>query len=144
MKDAKNVTITDSEWIVMRAIWTMGHATSRELIDAMNELEGWSASTTKTLLHRLIQKQAVAQHGSSRPFTYKPAVGEKESMAAAADDLFDHMCAMRAGSTIAGVIQSRELSRADDFISLRMLATLRVVVSALLKLTGERRISIPR
>ncbi|MZU09605.1 CopY/TcrY family copper transport repressor, partial [Bifidobacterium longum] len=25
----------------------------------------------------------------------------------------DHMCAMRAGSTIAGVIQSRELSRAD-------------------------------
>ena len=55
MKDAKNVTITDSEWMVMRAIWTMGHATSRELIDAMNELEGWSASTTKTLLHRLIQ-----------------------------------------------------------------------------------------
>ena len=54
--DAKNVTITDSEWMVMRAIWTMGHATSRELIDAMNELEGWSASTTKTLLHRLIQK----------------------------------------------------------------------------------------
>ena len=54
--DTKNVTITDSEWMVMRAIWTMGHATSRELIDAMNELEGWSASTTKTLLHRLIQK----------------------------------------------------------------------------------------
>ena len=105
MKDAKNVTITDSEWMVMRAIWTMGHATSREIIDAMNELEGWSASTTKTLLHRLIQKQAVAQHGGSRPFTYKPVVGEKESMAAAADDLF--------GSTIAGVIQSRELSRAD-------------------------------
>lgn len=65
MKDAKNVTITDSEWMVMRAIWTMGHATSRELIDAMNELEGWSASTTKTLLHRLIQKQAVAQHSGS-------------------------------------------------------------------------------
>ena len=40
MKDAKNVTITDSEWMVMKVIWTMGHATSRELIDAMNELEG--------------------------------------------------------------------------------------------------------
>ena len=39
MKDPKNATITDSEWMVMRAIWTMGHATSRELIDAMNELE---------------------------------------------------------------------------------------------------------
>lgn len=40
MKDAKNETITDSEWEVMRAIWTMGQTTSRELIDAMNQLQG--------------------------------------------------------------------------------------------------------
>ena len=33
--------------MVTRAIWTMGHATSRELIDAMNELEGWSAQQSK-------------------------------------------------------------------------------------------------
>lgn len=57
MIDAKNVTITDSEWEVMRAIWTMGQPTSRELIDAMAELQGWSDSTTKTLLHRLIKKR---------------------------------------------------------------------------------------
>ena len=44
MIDAKNVTITDSEWEVMRAIWTMGSTSSRELIDAMNELQGWSDS----------------------------------------------------------------------------------------------------
>lgn len=113
MIDAKNVTITDSEWEVMRAIWTMGQATSRELIDAMNELEGWSDSTTKTLLHRLIKKNAVEQIGESRPFTFKAVVGEKESMSAAADDLFDHMCAMRAGSTIAQVIKTRELSKSD-------------------------------
>ena len=100
MIDAKNVTITDSEWEVMRAIWTMGQATSRELIDAMHELKGWSDSTTKTLLHRLIKKNAVEQTGDSRPYTFKPVVGEKESMSAAADDLFDHMCAMRAGSTL--------------------------------------------
>ncbi|MBV0930213.1 CopY/TcrY family copper transport repressor [Lentilactobacillus sp. IMAU92037] len=113
MKDAKNETITDSEWEVMRAIWTMGKTTSRELIDAMNQLQGWSDSTTKTLLHRLINKGAVVQSGTSRPFVFKPIVGEKESMAAAATDLFDHMCAMRAGSTIAGVIKTRELSQAD-------------------------------
>src|SRR5699024_12815624 len=101
--------------MVMRAIWTMGHATSRELIDAMNELEGWSASTTKTLLHRLIQKQAVAQHGGSRPFTYKPVVGEKESMAVAADDLFDHMCAMRSEERRVGK-ELRYQRGVDDYI----------------------------
>ncbi|WP_375711574.1 BlaI/MecI/CopY family transcriptional regulator [Lactobacillus delbrueckii] len=71
------------------------------------------SSTTKTLLHRSIQKQAVAQHGGSRPFTYKPVVGEKESMASAADDLFDHIVCDAGWFNIAGVIQSRELSWAD-------------------------------
>ena len=60
MKDAKNVTITDSEWMVMRAIWTMGHATSRELIDAMNELEGWSAPSTNNQLVSIIYLSPVA------------------------------------------------------------------------------------
>lgn len=122
MIDAKNVTITDSEWEVMRAIWTMGQPTSRELIDAMAELQGWSDSTTKTLLHRLIKKEAVEQVGDTRPYTFEPVVCEKESMSAAADDLFDHMCAMRAGSTIAQVIKTRELSKKDIAELQRILA----------------------
>ncbi|MBT9054043.1 hypothetical protein ACXO0A_08060 [Lactobacillus delbrueckii subsp. bulgaricus] len=78
----------------------MGHATSRELIDAMNELEGWSAQQPKRYFTGRFKNRRLWQHGGSRPFTYKLVVGEKESMAAAADDLFDHMCAMRAGSTL--------------------------------------------
>ncbi|GHP14583.1 transcriptional regulator [Lentilactobacillus fungorum] len=113
MIDAKNVTISDSEWEVMRALWTMGKPTSRELIDAMAGLKGWSASTTKTLLHRLIEKGAVNKIGAARPFVYQAEVGEAPSMVAAANDLFDHMCAMRAGATIASVIESRELSKND-------------------------------
>ncbi len=88
MIDAKHVTITDSEWEVMRAIWTMGQTTSRELIDTMNQLEGWSDSTTKTLLHRLIKKGAVEQTGASRPFTLSQWLVKKGiKCRTAADDL---------------------------------------------------------
>ena len=67
MEDPKNVTITDSEWMVMRAIWTMGHATSRELIDAMNELEGWSAQQSKRYFtgrfkNRRLRSMAAVDH----------------------------------------------------------------------------------
>lgn len=118
MIDAKDVTISDSEWEVMRAIWTLNKVTSRQLIDTMNQARGWSDSTTKTLLHRLIKKHAVSQLGDQRPYEYQAVVGEQDSMAAAATDLFDHMCAMRAGSTIADVIQSREFSQ-DDIANLQ-------------------------
>jgi len=113
MIDAKNVTISDSEWTVMRVIWTLHQVTSRQLIDMMHETQGWSNSTTKTLLARLIKKEAVKQIGEHRPFVFEPAVTEKESMATAAIDLFDRMCAMRAGETIEQVINSRELSKDD-------------------------------
>ncbi|EEI71493.1 MAG: CopY/TcrY family copper transport repressor [Lactobacillus sp.] len=113
MIDAKDVAISDSEWEVMRAIWTLKHVTSRQLIDVMSSARGWSESTTKTLLHRLITKDAVVRVGDGRPFEYEPAVDERDSMGAAAVNLFDHMCAMRAGDTLVKVIDSRDLSQSD-------------------------------
>ncbi len=118
MIDAKEVAISDSEWEVMRAIWTLKRVTSRELIKVMDESRGWSESTTKTFLHRLVTKNAVHQVDASRPYKYEPAVDERDSMSAAANNLFDHMCAMRAGDTLAKVIQSRDLSQ-DDIANLQ-------------------------
>ena len=120
MIDAKDVTISDSEWEVMRAVWTLKRVTSRQLIDAMASARGWSESTTKTLLHRLITKEAVVRVGTGRPFEYQPAVFEKDSMGAAAVNLFDHMCAMRAGGALLDVVRSRELSK-DDIKQLQTL-----------------------
>lgn len=120
MIDAKDVTISDSEWEVMRAIWTLKRVTSRQLIEAMASAQKWSESTTKTLLHRLITKKAVTRVGSGRPFEYEPAVDERDSMGKAAVNLFDHMCAMRAGDALAAVIKSRDLSR-DDIKNLQAL-----------------------
>ncbi|MDH5106777.1 CopY/TcrY family copper transport repressor [Lentilactobacillus diolivorans] len=120
MIDAKEVTISDSEWEVMRAIWTLKRVTSHELIGLMDKARGWSESTTKTLLNRLIKKNAVQKIGTGRPFSYAPAVGEQDSMTAAANDLFDHMCAMQAGTTLANVIESRDLSQ-DDIKNLQQI-----------------------
>ncbi len=40
--------ISDAEWEVMRAVWTLGAVTSRKLIDVLAEKMGWKAATTKT------------------------------------------------------------------------------------------------
>lgn len=113
MIDEQQIAITDSEWELMRAVWTLKRVSSRQLITIMEEERQWADSTTKTLLRRLIKKGAITPVGDARPYDYVPAVKEQASMDAAAVRLFDQMCAMRAGSAVAAVINSRELSQAD-------------------------------
>lgn len=120
MIDEQQVAITDSEWDLMRAVWTLKRVTSRQLIEIMETEREWAPSTTKTMLRRLIKKNAISQVGDTRPFDYVPAVREQQSMDAAAVRLFDSMCAMRTGSAVAAVIQSRELSQ-DDIANLQQI-----------------------
>lgn len=113
MLDEQHVAITDSEWELMRAVWTLHRVSTRQLIDIMQKERHWADSTTKTMLRRLIKKGAITQVGETRPYDYVPAVKEQDSMDTAAQDLFDHMCAMRTGNTLAAVIENRDLSQAD-------------------------------
>lgn len=45
-------TMTASEWEVMRIIWTLGEATSRQLIRILGQKNKWSPSTVKTQIGR--------------------------------------------------------------------------------------------
>lgn len=55
----EELPITSSEWEVMRIIWTMGQATSNEVVHLLLNKMAWKASTVKTLISRLMQKKNV-------------------------------------------------------------------------------------
>ncbi|KRL81826.1 hypothetical protein FC36_GL001421 [Ligilactobacillus equi DSM 15833 = JCM 10991] len=48
--------ISSAEWEVMRVIWTLNSASSRQIIDQLQTKMNWSPSTVKTLLRRLTEK----------------------------------------------------------------------------------------
>ena len=50
----EQIEISNAEWEVMRVIWTLGQATSRQLIEIMEVKQNWKPATTKTLLGRLV------------------------------------------------------------------------------------------
>lgn len=113
MNNKKIIEISDAEWEVMRVIWTLGQSTSNEIFKDLKEKKNWQMPTIKTLLGRLVKKGALSADKEGRAFIYKPLIEEQTTMDHVSQLLFDHMCQMKIGSTIADLLSEVELSRSD-------------------------------
>lgn len=105
--------ITPSEWELMRIVWTKGKIYSRELINLMQAKRSWSDSTIKTLLRRLVKKGLLATEKEDRRFLYTATISETEAMNGSAEQLFDHLCAMKKGATLLNLVDHVTLTQAD-------------------------------
>lgn len=71
--------ISDSEWEVMRVLWAHeSPMTAQEVIDCLAPSKKWSPRTVKTLLNRLLKKNAVTYETKGKMYCYYPAVSEEE------------------------------------------------------------------
>ena len=51
--------ISESEWIVMEALWEKSPQTGSQVAQALREGTGWATTTVRTLLARLVEKKAL-------------------------------------------------------------------------------------
>ncbi len=72
-------TIPDSELDVLRALWSRGQGTVRELLEVLRAAgRDWSYATVATLLDRLEAKGMVTSDRSELAFVYQPAITARE------------------------------------------------------------------
>ncbi|WP_201781792.1 CopY/TcrY family copper transport repressor [Companilactobacillus tucceti] len=109
----KDINITDAEWRIMRVIWTLDSATSRELIDILGESMDWKPATIKTLLRRLSDKGIVKTKKDGNKFIYTATMDESDTIDLASKKFFNQVCAKKVGSAIAYLIDNSELTQAD-------------------------------
>lgn len=91
---SKRPSISDAERIVLKALWTCGQATVREIHELLtNDGNDWNRSTVITLLQRLEKKGYVTSDKSEFAFVFRPAVSRDEvlhqELKAVADELAD-------------------------------------------------------
>lgn len=112
--------MTKAEWQVMRIIWTLGQATSKEVIDVLKRKTIWKTATIKTLIIRLQKKNFLIADESARPYIYKPLIPESDAIHQSVNDLFDNLCCMRKGQAIGDLINNSTISKSeiDDLIQL--------------------------
>lgn len=109
----ENIEISNAEWEVMRILWTLKMATSRQIIDLLAEKLGWKEATTKTYINRLVNKQYVTATRQGRAYLYRPAVAEDTTIKTQLMNSFAKICQKHVGKTLANVIEDIPLSQTD-------------------------------
>jgi len=70
--------ISDSEWRVMRVLWSKSPLAAQDIFERLDATTKWKPKTVKTLIDRLVQKGAVKYEKVGRRYLYYPAVGRDE------------------------------------------------------------------
>ncbi|WP_028550616.1 penicillinase repressor BlaI [Paenibacillus sp. UNC451MF] len=70
--------ISDAEWEVMKVLWSKSPSSANEVIEALEDQTDWKPKTIRTLLNRLVQKQAISYSQEGKVYAYFPLVSEDE------------------------------------------------------------------
>ena len=114
----KESTISDSEWEIMRIIWTIEPVSSTKIIQELQAKKDWSESTIKTLLRRLVNKNLLNTTKEGRHFVYSAKVNQAQVMTEAAQELLDRMCNMHKGEVILQLLADSPISKNEVCIRL--------------------------
>lgn len=66
--------ISEAEWEIMNIIWQSAPLTAAEIIEKIDQSRNWNPKTVKSLIHRLVQKNAVGVDRTRRVYRYYPLV----------------------------------------------------------------------
>lgn len=109
-----------SEWKVLRLVWESGPTTARELSERLAAPEGWTPSTVKTLLRRLVEKGHLRTRRAGGAFVYAPRRSPRKALFEAAEELLGRAREDTVGPLLAFLVQRSDLS-AEDLAELRRL-----------------------
>ncbi|PYZ93017.1 CopY/TcrY family copper transport repressor [Salipaludibacillus keqinensis] len=108
-----NTKITESEWEIMRVVWTFNKVTSKEIIEVLQEKKAWKPATTKTFIGRLVKKGMLNTEPHGKRYLYSATVSEDETVKNVTNEFFDNICSKDVGKTIAEMISTSTLSFDD-------------------------------
>lgn len=105
--------ISDAEHAVMEVLWDDSPLTAQEVSERIGPDRGWSANTVKTLLGRLLAKNAVRHEEDGRRYLYSPAVARSDYVAGESRRLMDRLFGGRLTPLVAHLAERDELSAQD-------------------------------
>ena len=105
--------ISDAEHAVMEALWRESPRTAAEICDEVSEQRGWSLATVKTLLGRLVSKEAIAAEPDGRRFLYTPLLARDDYVGGESRRLVDRLFGGSAATLFAHLAHDEALSHAD-------------------------------
>lgn len=105
--------ITEAEQAVMEALWERSPLSATEVCDAVCKPRGWTLATVKTLLSRLVAKDAVRAEPDGKRFLYSPRIARAAYAAGESRRLVDRLFGGRAAPLLAHLAEHEALTERD-------------------------------
>lgn len=112
---SKPPNISDAEWSVMRVLWDKSPRTANEVVDAVAAENDWNPRTVKTLLNRLVNKDALRYRQKGRLYHYYPAVSEEACVREESRSFLKRVYGGALSPMVANMIQ--EVSLSDEEVA---------------------------
>ena len=107
------VSLSDSEWKLMRHLWEKEPRTIMELTAAVRDQTGWTKNTVITMLSRLEAKGAVRHEEGGRAKRYYACLDRQDAARAETESFLGRVYGGSLGSMMSAMVDSRQLTEAD-------------------------------
>lgn len=105
--------ISDAEHAVMEVLWDESPLTAQDVAERVPAERGWSANTVKTLLGRLLAKNAIAHEADGRRYLYRPLVAREDYVAGESRRLIDRLFGGRLTPLVAHLAERDAITSED-------------------------------
>ncbi len=113
MTKRSEISMPNSEWIVMECLWDESPMTVTQIAKAMEEQTGWAKSTTKTLIGRMTAKGYLRFEEGGKAREYYPAFPRSEAVMAETENFLSRLYNGSLGMMVNTLIDQKNLSRSE-------------------------------
>lgn len=107
------IRISSAESQVMEAVWAEGGAGVEEILAGPGAANGWSESTVRTLIHRLIKKGALRSERVRGRVVYAPLMTREAWLTSEGQGMLDRLFEGRLAALVAHFTRERAVAPED-------------------------------
>jgi len=113
-------SISEAESAVMEVLWRTSPVSTEDVVAALKNRQDWQEPTIKTLLNRLLKKEAISAQKDGRRYLYSPVLQRDQWLASESKGLLDRLFGGRVAPLVAHFSKQRKLTK-KDFAELKRL-----------------------
>lgn len=105
--------LTPTEWHLMECLWDRSPRTGREAAEYMAVSQGWSRSTTLTLLRRMTAKGFIDCHEENGINVYAPLLDRTDAAVRETESFLSRVYRGSVSTLLSAVTQRQSLTKAE-------------------------------
>lgn len=105
--------ISSAESVIMEALWRAAPRSAEDITAEVAAPQSWTLATVKTLINRLLKKQAIGATPEGRRYLYRPLIAREAWVGAESQGLLDRLFDGRLAPMVSHLSAAKALTPED-------------------------------